>query len=120
MNERTGSSPDGGLHIELAKALLARPSPDALAAEMARRGSVDVEFYSPHLMDLQQPHERDELYVVMRGNGVLSVGSVEHRFVTGDVLFVPAKAEHRFTTFSADFATWVIFYGPAGGERTIS
>ena len=34
----------------------------------------------------------------------------------GQVLFVPAGIEHRFEDFSDDFSTWVIFYGPAGGE----
>jgi len=32
------------------------------------------------------------------------------------MLFVPAGVEHRFENFSDDFATWVIFYGPEGGE----
>jgi mannose-6-phosphate isomerase-like protein (cupin superfamily) len=34
-----------------------------------------------------------------------------------DLLFVPAKVVHRFEEFSADFATWVMFWGPTGGER---
>jgi uncharacterized protein YjlB len=33
------------------------------------------------------------------------------------VLFVPAGTTHRFEDFSADFATWVVFWGPQGGER---
>jgi hypothetical protein len=33
------------------------------------------------------------------------------------VLFVPAGMDHRFVNFSGDFAAWVIFYGPAGGEK---
>jgi hypothetical protein len=24
--------------------------------------------------------------------------------------------EHRFEDFTEDFATWVVFYGPEGGE----
>jgi hypothetical protein len=35
------------------------------------------------------------------------------------VLFVPAGHEHRFEDFTPDFATWVIFYGPDGGESVI-
>jgi hypothetical protein len=27
--------------------------------------------------------------------------------------------KHRFEGFSHDFATWVIFYGPLGGEKNI-
>jgi mannose-6-phosphate isomerase-like protein (cupin superfamily) len=37
-------------------------------------------------------------------------------FQQGDILFVPAGSVHRFINFTADFATWVIFYGPEGGE----
>jgi len=34
----------------------------------------------------------------------------------GDLLFVPAGIVHRFEDFTDDFATWVMFYGPEGGE----
>jgi uncharacterized protein YjlB len=34
-----------------------------------------------------------------------------------DVLFVPAGVEHRFEGFSDDFAVWVFFFGPEGGEE---
>jgi hypothetical protein len=27
------------------------------------------------------------------------------------------RMPHRFEDFTDDFATWVIFYGPEGGER---
>jgi len=37
--------------------------------------------------------------------------------VRGDVIFAPAGIEHRFENFSDDFVTWVIFYGPVGGEK---
>ena len=39
------------------------------------------------------------------------------KFRQGDFLFVPAGIEHRFESFTNDFATWVIFYGPVGGEK---
>ena len=29
----------------------------------------------------------------------------------------PLACVHRFEEFSDDFATWVMFYGPEGGER---
>jgi hypothetical protein len=31
-------------------------------------------------------------------------------------LFAPAGLVHRFEEFSDDFATWVVFWGPKGGE----
>ena len=33
-----------------------------------------------------------------------------------DVLFVAAGDRHRFEQLSPDFRTWVVFYGPDGGE----
>jgi hypothetical protein len=30
---------------------------------------------------------------------------------------VPARVAHRFEEFTPDFATWVVFWGPPGGER---
>jgi hypothetical protein len=30
-----------------------------------RHGSLEVEFYRPEGVDLQQPHDRDEIYVVI-------------------------------------------------------
>ncbi|MCB0527470.1 MAG: cupin domain-containing protein [Saprospiraceae bacterium] len=85
-------------------------------AELFRHGTLAVEIYRPQGRDLQQPHTRDELYVVISGNGFFQNGDVRHPFQPGDVLFVPAGREHRFTEFSADFAVWVFFYGPEGGE----
>jgi hypothetical protein len=32
------------------------------------------------------------------------------------VVFVAAGEHHRFVNFSGDFSTWVVFYGPEGGE----
>jgi hypothetical protein len=31
--------------------------------------------------------------------------------------FVAAGVPHRFESCSDDFATWVVFWGPKGGER---
>lgn len=109
-----------GAHIALAEALQSQPVPPNLAVHLADIGSLELEFYSPHLMDLQQPHSRDELYVIAKGTGILEVEGEQLPFAAGDVLAVPAGADHRFTTFSDDFGTWVMFYGPEGGERNAS
>jgi len=31
-------------------------------------------------------------------------------------IFVAAGQVHRFELFSSDFAVWVVFYGPEGGD----
>ena len=87
---------------------------------LLEHGSMYIEYYAPIEKDLQTPHEQDELYVVVSGEGIFFNDGKRQVFQSGDVLFVPAGIEHRFENFTEDFATWVIFYGPNGGERNIS
>lgn len=84
---------------------------------MMRSGSMAVEYYAPDMIDQQTPHKQDELYVIASGSGTFFLNGEEVTVAKGDVLFVPAGMEHRFENFSNDFATWVIFYGPDGGEH---
>jgi mannose-6-phosphate isomerase-like protein (cupin superfamily) len=85
-------------------------------AEAFSHGTMSVGFYAPLGADPQQPHKRDEIYIVHCGHGDFVVAGKRQRFTAGDVLFVAAGIEHRFEHFSADFAAWVVFWGPAGGE----
>jgi mannose-6-phosphate isomerase-like protein (cupin superfamily) len=80
-------------------------------------GTLSVELYAPRGVDAQTPHRRDEVYVVVRGEGWFVNGPTRHRFGAGDLLFVPAGVEHRFEEFTDDLAVWVVFYGPDGGEQ---
>jgi mannose-6-phosphate isomerase-like protein (cupin superfamily) len=81
-------------------------------------GTLQVKMYRPAASDPQQPHGRDEVYVVARGSGWFVNGIDRHPFQTGDMLFVPAGVAHRFEEFTDDFCTWVMFYGPEGGEKS--
>ncbi|HEX8637942.1 MAG TPA: cupin domain-containing protein [Pyrinomonadaceae bacterium] len=78
--------------------------------EAFRKRSVSLIFFAPQGADFQTFHEEDELYFIVRGAGELIVKN--ERFVcgVGDSFFVPAKAPHRFENFTADFATWAIFF----------
>lgn len=86
-------------------------------AEVLKTGSLVVELYRPHQVDKQTPHDRDEIYVITSGASDFLLEGTRTSVRTGDVLFVPAGAEHRFVAFSEDFSTWVFFYGPEGGEK---
>ena len=86
--------------------------------ELFAHGSLAVEIYKPVGRDLQTPHARDEVYVVIAGRGTFACAGERRAFGPGELLFVPAGVEHRFEDFSDDFSTWVLFYGPEGGERT--
>ena len=92
------------------------PPPEPQFAEVFQHGTLSVEMYAPIGEDLQQPHTRDEVYVVARGSGQFVLDGARDSVESGDFLFVPAFVPHRFENFSHDFATWVLFYGPEGGE----
>ncbi len=85
--------------------------------EVFTHGTLVAEFYKPDKIDHQKPHDRDEIYVVVAGTGTFLNGGRQWPFKPGDFLFVPAGVEHRFIDFTPDFATWVFFYGPVGGEK---
>ena len=100
-------------------------------ALMLAHGSMELRWFAPKQNDPQTPHDRDELYIVVSGTGVFMrgveslpfddsslpiQGEERVRFGPGDALFVAAGTVHRFEEFSDDFATWIVFYGPEGGE----
>ena len=79
-------------------------------------GSMSVEAFAPNEFDRQSPHTQDELYFIQRGSGTLTIDGVAHGCGPGDAFFVAVGQPHRFSSFTRDFATWVVFWGPAGGE----
>jgi mannose-6-phosphate isomerase-like protein (cupin superfamily) len=81
-------------------------------ARLFERDDVSVVLYVPKDTDSQTPHARDELYIVISGHGTLRRGSELVRFSPGDVLFVGANVPHKFESFSGDFRTWAVFFGP--------
>ncbi len=80
-------------------------------------GSLELELYQPKELDHQQPHDRDEVYIVSSGTAEFEIEGEFTKVETGDFLFVPARLDHRFHNFSEDFSTWVLFYGPKEGEQ---
>lgn len=82
-----------------------------------RHGSMSVELYAPRGEDRQSPHRQDELYIIASGQGTFVKAGERVAFAPHDVLFVEAGLDHRFEDFSDDFSTWVIFWGPDGGEK---
>jgi mannose-6-phosphate isomerase-like protein (cupin superfamily) len=58
--------------------------------------------------DRQQPHEDDEVYVVLEGAGVLEVEGERFPLAEGDGIFVEAHAKHRFLDYEL-IALLVVF-----------
>ena len=81
------------------------------------KGSLQIEIYKPKITDKQQPHTRDEIYVIIAGTAQFYKEGVTVNVTANDCLYVPAFARHHFFNFSDDFVTWVFFYGPEGGEQ---
>ena len=59
--------------------------------------------------DLQRPHEQDEIYYVLSGAAKMTLGSNERKVVKGNVIFVEAKAEHRFFDIEEELVLLVVF-----------
>lgn len=105
-----------GAGIALRDAFVRLANAEKLFVNLFERGTLSIELYAPRGIDAQTPHARDEVYVIVRGSGTFFCAGERQSFASGDVLFVAARVEHRFEDFSEDFAAWVIFYGPDGGE----
>ncbi|MDO6602166.1 cupin domain-containing protein [Arenibacter palladensis] len=74
-----------------------------------QKGQLTVEIYKPHMADKQTPHDRDEFYLIISGEGKFQLTEQTTTFKSGDFLYVPAFSEHRFIEFTKDFVTWVFF-----------
>ena len=81
------------------------------------RGQLEVGLYAPEGTDPQQPHGRDECYVILEGEGRFRMGDETVSFRPGDFLFrsrrhpTPVPRLRRFVQGLG------VFYGPEGGEE---
>jgi len=111
------------MKLSLAEQLKRLPGPVTEKWPMGERfvvglthGTMSVEVCAPTGYDPQTPHAQDELYFVQQGHADLLIANERFRATPGDVFFVAAGVEHRFENISEGFATWVVFWGPPGGE----
>ena len=92
---------------------------EAVKARLAEAGGYEVVHASPGLEigvyvlvapepDRQQPHEDDEVYIVLEGHGVLDVEGAKVDLREGHALFVPAGAKHQFSGYE-ELSLLVIF-----------
>ena len=105
----------GRMTIAAAHAAIAASDDDGYGI-LLRNGTLELGCYAPRGSDPQQPHDQDEIYIAQSGSGTFVLDGKRQPFETGEALFVPAGVTHHFENFTDDFAAWVVFYGPAGGE----
>jgi mannose-6-phosphate isomerase-like protein (cupin superfamily) len=103
------------IHLAEARARIPGPAGEH-SVSLLQHGTLNVKLSLPVAPNQQTPHAQDEVYVIIRGRGILVHDGKRDAFDSGDVLFVAAGIEHRFEDFSEDLSVWVVFYGPSGGE----
>jgi mannose-6-phosphate isomerase-like protein (cupin superfamily) len=69
---------------------------------------------APGAADPQKPHAQDEIYVVVSGRALLTVGEETETVGRGSVAFVPAGVPHRFHHITEDLRVLVVFSPPEG------
>jgi len=82
--------------------------------EFARSRSLSVGLYVLRAgeVDRQQPHLKDEVYVVMRGHSHFTAADDVRDVNPGDVIFVAAGVPHRFHDITEDLELIVVFAPP--------
>jgi len=102
------SGPDRSRVLHLADARARIPGPAGEhAVSLWQRGTLNIKLSCPVRPNQQTPHAQDEVYVIIRGQGVLIHDGKRDEFVSGDLLFVAAGTEHHFEDFTDDLAVWV-------------
>jgi mannose-6-phosphate isomerase-like protein (cupin superfamily) len=84
--------------------------------EFLRTGSMSVGLYVLPAggVDPQSPHTEDEVYVVLEGEALATVGEETRPVGAGDTLFVPAGVPHRFHDIGRELRVIVAFAPPEG------
>lgn len=59
--------------------------------------------------DLQKPHDDDEVYYVESGRGVIRVDGEDHDVKPGSIVYVKARADHRFHSIREELKLLVFF-----------
>lgn len=65
--------------------------------------------------DPQKPHHEDEIYYVIRGRARMQIGTEHAEVRTGSVIFVEARAEHKFYDIQEELEV-LVFFAPAEQE----
>ena len=100
--------------FEIAQLLADRQRSGPAYLEFLRVPSMSLGIYSlpAGSADPQKPHEEDEVYYVLRGRGMIRVGTEDRAVEPGSLVFVAAGVEHRFHSIAEEL-TLLVFFAPA-------
>jgi len=62
--------------------------------------------------DTQTPHDSDEIYYVLRGDGFLNIGGKDYSILGGKAYFVAKNTEHKFYGNKNELVVLYFFSGP--------
>ena len=62
--------------------------------------------------DTQTPHDSDEIYYVLRGDGFLNIGGKDYSISGGKAYFVAKNTEHKFHGNINELVVLYFFGGP--------
>ena len=66
----------------------------------------------PREEDTQEPHESDEVYLILRGNGFLKIKDKDYPISKNKMYFVAKNIEHYFHGNSKELVVLYFFGGP--------
>jgi mannose-6-phosphate isomerase-like protein (cupin superfamily) len=94
----------------------AKAAPDGYAGKIlaSRLLSIGVYTLPAGGIDDQTPHKEDEVYYVVRGRANFRIGDEDRPVRPGSLLFVTARADHRFHDIEEDLIL-VVFWAPPEG-----
>ena len=73
--------------------------------------AVGVIFLKPGENDTQDPHDSDEIYYILDGNGFLEINSESYRIKKGHVYFVAKDVPHHFYGNTKNLSVLYFFGG---------
>lgn len=98
---------------------------DVIAAQEAGEGiyrefvrvpslSAGMATFAVDVPDTQAPHDEDEIYYVVSGEGMIQVNGVDRAVRPGTIIYVAAHDEHHFHSVTTDLKVLVVFAPPVG------
>ena len=73
--------------------------------------AVGVLFLKPGENDTQEPHDSDEIYYILDGNGFLEINDESYRIKKGQVYFVAKDLQHHFYGNTKNLSVLYFFGG---------
>lgn len=97
--------------------IAAKAKSDRLYLEFLRKETLSMGLYVLPAggTDPQQPHNEDEVYYIVSGQGQIDVGDETEAVEPGSIVFVAARVPHKFHTITEELKILVFFAPPESG-----